>query len=111
MQFSESEASQIERRIVGLLPQLEDFSSHGRMIAGELHVLTNALKYPKSGSEKDHTVIESRIEEIRDELHCYADKSSILIEELSKRLTDVREIIQFRSLILGITAFPFACST
>lgn len=115
MQFLESEESQVERKIVGLLPQLEDLGSRGKVIAEELHVLTNALKYPKSGgydllgSEKDHSVIESRIEEIRNELHSYADKSSLLIEELSKMLTDIREIIQFRSLILGIKAFPCGC--
>ena len=98
MDIFQSEQARVEDRIDEVIPLLEDVATRGRMIAGDLHIIKNAIKYPNS---LDHKVIGSGLHpddvshkfgKVKNELDVYAEKSSIVIKELTKIITEIRYI-------------------
>jgi hypothetical protein len=95
MDIFQNEQTRVEKRIHEVVPQLEGVALRGRIIMEELHKIKNALKHPSSagndlfGSDKESEG-SSKFEVIKNELEVYAEKSSALITDLTKILTDIR---------------------
>ena len=72
------------------------WAARGRIIAEDLHIIKNAIKYPDSlghkliGSGLHPDDVSDKFGKVRNELDVYAEKSSIVIKELTKILTEIR---------------------
>jgi hypothetical protein len=90
-----SEQTRVDKRIDEVGPQLVDIALQGRLVSIELHKVKNALKLPRSmehnflGSEISEDV-SGKFVEIKNEFDVYAEKSSIVIKDLTKILTEIR---------------------
>ena len=96
MYIFQTEQARVDDRIDEVIPLLEDVATLGRIIAGDLHIIKNAIKYPDSlgnkliGSGLHPDDVSDKFGKVRNELDVYAEKSSIVITELKKILTEIR---------------------
>jgi hypothetical protein len=96
MDIFRNEESRVVEKIETVVPQLEDIGQRGAIIAAELHESKNALKYPKAsrhnlfGSETTSKDVTLKLQEIRNELDDYGEKSRDLIQDITKILTEIR---------------------
>ena len=96
MDIFQSEQARVEDRIDDVIPLLEDVAARGRIIAEDLHIIKNAIKYPDSlghkfiGSGLHTDDMSDKLGTVRNELDVYAEKSSVVIKELTKMLTEIR---------------------
>jgi uncharacterized membrane-anchored protein YhcB (DUF1043 family) len=78
------------------LPQLEDIATRGRIVAKDIYVLTNRVKAtPAHANQEDCTEDNlhkwlSTLSKITEELTIYFEKSAVIIDDLTKTLTEVR---------------------
>ena|SRR2546423_7587454 len=96
MDIFRNEESRVAEKIEAVVPQLEDIGQRGFQIGKVLHESKNALKYPKAsgynffGSEATSKDVALKLQEIRNELDDYAEKSRDLIQDITKVLTEIR---------------------
>jgi hypothetical protein len=94
-----SEQTLVERKINGVLTQLEEVGMHGSRIADELHTLKNVVKYPKDeghnfiGSDRPGCDVTNTFDKVRNELDLYAEKFAILIGDITEVVTQVRYLL------------------
>jgi hypothetical protein len=121
MDIFQNEQTRVEKRIPEVVPQLEDIGARGKIIAEKLHNLKNALKYPASaghnlsGSGLGAEDVSANFEKVKHELGAYSENSAILINDLTKILTEVRYSFHSfttypRSKTVTLWAFGSACS-
>jgi hypothetical protein len=107
MDIFQSEQARVEKRIDEVVSQLQDIGLRGQFINKKLYTLRNALKYPDHARRSVLELGESEKEsndsfaEIKAELLAYAEKSSILIQDLTKILTEIRYTLVYSILISG----------
>src|SRR5208282_3825209 len=96
MDIFQIERACVHRRIDEVIPQLEDIGVRGSIINEKLHTLRNALQSPEFsglkifGSGMDTEDVSDKFGTIKNELDAYAENSSIMIQELTKMLTEIR---------------------
>jgi hypothetical protein len=96
MDIFKNEETRVAEKIDAVIPQFEEIAQRGRIIAKELHEVKNALKYPKAlghnlfGSELCAKDVSQKLEEVKNELDGYAEKSKAVIDDVTKILTEIR---------------------
>jgi hypothetical protein len=96
MNIFQSEQARVEDRIDEVVALLEDVGARGRIVAEDCHIIKNAITYPDSlghkliGSELHPDNVSDKFGKVGNELDVYAEKSSIVIKELTKILIEIR---------------------
>src|ERR1700738_3711646 len=96
MDIFRNEQTRVDKRIEEVVPQLEEVGLRGQLVGDQLYKIKNALKHPASsgnnliGSDLNTGNVNTKLEEIKNELDVYAEKSRTLIADLTKILTDIR---------------------
>ena len=97
MDIFQSEQARINDKIDEVVPLLEDVGSSREDHRGRSATLSrmqssipDSLGHKLIGSELHTDDVSGKFEKVRNELDVYAEKSRIVIKELTKMLTDIR---------------------
>lgn len=113
MDTFQSEQTRLDKRIDEVLSQLEDIGFRGYIIGKNLHLLRTTLKCPELApgslleSEESKKGNNDCFAEIKKELLTYSEKSAILLEHVTKVLTEIRYDLVWPILIAGITQLHY----